>query len=140
MVAVRGLAKRPSAMRLDAVRAHEPRDPVSPHPLALGPQRGMHPGTAVAPAAIGVHAADILDQRFVCSGAGAFWPAAPGIIAAGADPQHRAHHPHGKHLAVVLDEPEHHLCGLEKMPTAFFKMSRSICARSSSLRKRRISS
>ena len=140
MVAVRGLAKRPSAMRLDAVRAHEPRHPVSPHPLALGSQRGMHPGTAVATAAIGVHAADILDQRPVCPGTGTFWPAAPSVVAAGTDGQHRTHCPHGKHLAVVLDEPEHHLGGLEKMPTAFFKMSRSICARSSSLRRRRISS
>ena len=69
----------------------------------------------------------------------AFRPAPPRVVAAGADLQHRAHHPHQEHRPVVLDEPEPHLGGPEKMAMAFFKMSRSICARSSSFCRRRIS-
>jgi hypothetical protein len=41
----------------------------------------------------------------------------------GADLEHRTHHANGKDLAVVLDEPEAHFGGPEKMPTAFFKLN-----------------
>ena len=99
----------------------------------------MHAWAAVTAPAAGVHAADVLGQLFVRPGAGAPGLAAPGMIAAGADMQHRTHGPHGEHLAVALMKRNLNLGGIEKMPTALFGMPRSVCARSGSFCKRRIS-
>ena len=131
--------KPPPAPGPDAVSPHQVGDPVSSHPAALSLQRGMHAGAAIAVPAVGMDAADGVDQRPVARGqAGAFWPTSPRVVAAGADLQHRAHHPHDKHRPVVFDELEPHLGGPEKMLMAFFKMSRSIRVRSSSFCRRRI--
>src|SRR3954464_7216662 len=57
-------------------RPHQAGDPVTPHPAALGPERGMHAGAAIAAPAVGMDAADGVDQRRpVAAGTGAFGPA-----------------------------------------------------------------
>jgi hypothetical protein len=104
------------------VPPHQAGDPVSPHPAALGLQRRMHAGAAVAAPAVGMDAADRVDQHPVAAGTGAFRPAPPRVVAAGTDLQHRAHHPHHEHRPVILDEPEPHLGGPEKMAMAFFNL------------------
>lgn len=99
----------------------------------------MHARAAIAAPAVGMDAADSVDRGLVALSAGAFGPAPPCVVAAGTDLQHRAHHPHHEERPVVRDDAEPHLGGPEKMAMAFSKMSRSICARSSSFRRRRIS-
>ena len=139
MVAVGRGPEPPPAPSAEAVPPHQARNPVSPHPAPLGAQDSMHARVAIAAPAVGVDTADGVDQRPVAAGTGAFGPAPPCVVAAGTDLQHRTHHPHQERGPVILDEAEPHLGGPEKMPMAFFKMSRSICARSSSFCRRRIS-
>jgi len=105
--------------RLDAMTVHQAGNPVAPHPLALGMQGGMHAGTAGAVATGGMNTTDVIKQSPVGRGAGAFRASPPRVVAAAADRQHRAHHPHEEHLSVVLDETELHLGGPAKIPTAF---------------------
>ena len=119
MAAVRGLARRPPPARLNAVLVHEPRHPVYSTRLpqrqtlrvSAGSQRGMNARAAVTALAVSMNTADFLRQRLVRLGAGAIRSVAPGVVAAGADPQHRSHDPHEENLADVLDETEPHLGG-----------------------------
>lgn len=106
---------------------------------APGAERGMHARTAVAAAAGLVDAADLAEQLAVGGGPAALRPPTPGVVAGRGDLQHLAQDPDGKGLAVFVNEVEPHFACPEKMPMAFFKMSRSICTRSSSRRRRRIS-
>jgi hypothetical protein len=132
MFAVRRHPEPPFGTRPDAVAAHQAGHPVSAYPLTLGLQGRMDPRAAIAAPAVGMDAADVLEQRPVGLRADAFGPVPPRIVSTGAHLQNRTHHPHVEHFALVLDETEPHLGGPEKMPMAFFRMSRSICAHSSS--------
>jgi len=64
--------------------------------------------------------ADVGGEAAVGNGAGAVRPAAPCVVAAGADLQHSAQNPDRKGRPMVLDEAEPHRGGTEKMPMAFF--------------------
>ena len=119
MIAVGRATKAPLMTRLDAMTVHQAANPAAPHPLVLGMQGGMHAGTAVAVATGGMDTTDVIKQSPVGRGTGAFRASPPRVVAAAADRQHRAHHPHEEHLSVVFDETELHLRGPEKIPTAF---------------------
>src|SRR5689334_16034094 len=99
----------------------------------------MYARATVAAATIRMNPTNFSQQLTIGQVPPALWPFPPCVIAAGTDFEYGAHHPNIKDITVALDEPEPHFGGPEKMPTTFFKMSRSICARSSSFRRRRIS-
>jgi hypothetical protein len=77
MVAVGRGPEPPPAPGPDAMPPHQAGDPVTPHPAALGLERGMHPGAAIAAPAVGMDAADGVDQHPVAAGTGAFGTATP---------------------------------------------------------------
>src|SRR5438067_2126485 len=139
VVAVGRLSESPLLTSLDAISVHQACDPVASHPLALATESRMHTRAAVAAAAVRMDAAHLGQQLAISRGAAALRPLPPRVVAAGADFEHGAHHPNEKDAAVVLDEPEPHFGGPEKMPMVFFRISRSIWARSSSFCRRRIS-
>ena len=124
---------------LDTVTAHQAGDTVDAHPSPLGTQGGMNARTAVDCTVVGVNTADLGGKAAIGDIPGAVRTVPPCIVAAVTDLQHGAHRPHRECRSMVFDEAEPHLGGPEKMPTAFFKMSRSVWARSRSRRRRRIS-
>ena len=86
---------------------------------------------------------DLLDDGFepgIFSLVLAHFPLAPGIIAADRNLQSLAQQRDGVLLAVLGNELELHTWPREKMPIAFFSMSRSCRSRSFSRFKWRISS
>ena len=126
MVAVGG-AWRPAFMSaLNAVMAHQPGDPMDADPSPFGTQGGMHTWTAVDRAGFGMDPANVTRQAAVGHMACTLRTVPPRLVAAGAHLQHSAQGPHRVGVSMVLDEAESHLGGTEKMPMAFFKMSRSI--------------
>src|SRR5215203_1726190 len=123
----------------DAMAAHETLDAPATDPMTLGLQRGMHPWTAIATEMIAMDPADPLKEMSVGYRPGALRPGAPGIIAAGRNPEHAAHEAHRIGAGMLLDQAEPHFGTSAKMPMAFFSTSRSIRVRSSSRRSRAIS-
>src|SRR4051812_32706979 len=69
--------------------------------------------------------ADACQQYLVLAISAALPALAPGVVAARANPQHRAHPSNLELVRMFLDELVSHRFGLLKNPAAFFKMSRS---------------
>lgn len=125
--------------RADAVPAHQPLDAATAAPMTFRPQGGMHPGRSVSPLMTRLETTHVAKQRQVRRGPRARWPTAPVVIAAARHAEHAAHDVHRPSGRMLLDESELHRGISAKMPTAFFRMSRSIRARSNSRRNRTIS-
>src|SRR4051794_4232081 len=87
---------------------------------------GMHTRAAVATSAIAMHATDFIKQLAIGGRSHAFRSVPPRVVAAGTDVQHFAHHTNWERRSLVMDKAKSHFGGPEKMPMAFFKMSRSI--------------
>src|SRR5258708_2153806 len=83
---------------------------------------------------------DLLGQFAIFPLPGALRAFSPGVEAPCRHPQHAAHNPHFKVLAVVLDKEKTFFYGREKMASAFFNISRSWRKISFSRCKRRSSS
>jgi hypothetical protein len=111
---------------LDAVMAHQAGDTVDADPSPLRTLGSMHARTAVDRPVICVDTANVSGKVAIGDIPGTVRTVPPRIVAAAADLQHGAHRSHWECLPMVFDEAEPHLGGPEKMPTAFFKMSRSI--------------
>src|SRR5829696_3863199 len=140
MVAVRGHGPEAARGRgPDPVLVHEALDPTPADAPALSPQRGMHSRRAVAAPVLSMQASHIGQQVESGSGSRALGPAPPGVVAGSRDAEHLAYDAHRPLLLVIVDESEPHRGVSEKMPMAFFKMSRSARARSSSRRSRAFS-
>src|SRR3954451_11622929 len=133
------MATGPSA-RCQTHAAHQPCDPLAADPAAPSTEFGMHARAAVPAATDLVSGPDLSGKDAVVRGPRALGPARPGVVAAPAHAQHLTHDLDGKVGDVVLDEHVAHLRSVAwpKMSAARFKMSRSIRARSSSLRSRAI--
>jgi hypothetical protein len=81
----------------------------------------MHTRAAVAAAAVRMDAAHLGQQLAISCGAAALRPLPPRVVAAGADLEHGTHHPNEEDVAVVIDEPEPHFGGPEKMLIVFLE-------------------
>lgn len=98
----------------------------------------MHMRAAIAAMVATMNAPDLCQKLSVGGGPLAFRPPTPRTATAGGHPEHRTHELGRDLVPVILDEAESHLGHSEKMPMAFFRMSRFCRARSSSRRSRAI--
>jgi hypothetical protein len=126
VAAIRGPTEPPLLAGTNAMVVHQPRHPIAPDLSSLSAERSMHSRAAVATSAIAIHATDFLDQLAIGGRSHAFRSPSPRVVAAGTDVQHFAHHTHWERRSLVMDKAKSHFGGPEKMPMAFFKMSRSI--------------
>jgi hypothetical protein len=140
MTAVGGRWPKPPAGKCpDAVGVHQPLDPPPAAAIPFSAKRCMHPGAAVASAMPGMEAPHLHQQVPVGGCSRTLRAITPGIVAAWRHLEHAAHGTHRPNAAVLVDEGEPHFGVSEKMPMAFFKMSRSMRVRSSSRFSRAIS-
>ncbi len=86
----------------------------------------MHTRAAVATFAVAMHTTYLRNKGAVGGLASAFRSLSPHVVAARADIQHLAHYPYWERGSLIMDKAESHFGRPEKMPMAFFKMSRSI--------------
>lgn len=122
------------------LRPHEARDALASTADTVEAQDRVEARTAIHPASGDKGRLDLRGQRRVGLRMGAWGAATPGILAADGDRQRLTHDPHRERAAVAGDERILHGWPREKMPSAFFKISRSCVSRSSARFKRRFSS
>ena len=91
---------------------------------------------AVAAMMMGMQAAEIGQELLVGNRPGTVGTITPCVVARGRHAEHAADGADRPVLRMLGDEAELHLGVSEKMPMAFFKMSRSVRTRSSSRRSR----
>jgi hypothetical protein len=123
----------------DAMRPHQPRHPVPPTALAPRPQLPAHPRRAIRLPAPPVRCTDLHQQPPVGPLPPALRPPQPGIVPAPRHQeafapqtpfQHPAHHRQRELPPMILHEfVSSRRSPVEKIPTAFFRMSRSILSR-----------
>jgi site-specific DNA recombinase len=140
MVGIRGAAELPFRLGSDAVLPHEFGHGVDAAAPATGLQLLVDTGAAVALFELVMDGLDLRLQDLppLLSGTGRTF--APGVETAGGDLQDLAHQSHRPLAAMFVDEAVSHCDSLTKKAVAFFKMSRSICSRLFSARRRRSSS
>ncbi len=140
MTTVGGTRPEPASRQCaDTMATHQSFDATTAASMTLRPQGGMHPRRSVSPLMPRLESAHLGKQCQVRHRPCAWRPDAPVVIAAARHTEHAAHDIHRPGGRMLLDKSELHRGISAKMPTAFFKMSRSIRARSSSLRSRAIS-
>jgi hypothetical protein len=126
VAAVRGPTEPPLLAGTNAMVVHQPRHPIASDLPSLRAECGMHTRAAVATSAIAMHATDFIKQLAIGGRSHAFRSVPPRVVAAGTDVQHFAHHTNWERRSLIMDKAKSHFGGPEKMPMAFFKMSRSI--------------
>lgn len=119
---------------------HQTSDALAPTADPLCLQFGMHPWTAIDPS-VGLESGlDSFGQVGIFSTMSAGHPLAPGVVPTHRHLQHSAHRRNGILMPMLCNELVAHCGPREKMPSAFFKISRSCLTISSSRLRRRISS
>src|SRR5271170_9067 len=143
MVAVGGAyAKTPLAARPDAVLPHRPLDPALAHANPARLQLPPHARPSIGPARLGVHRANLDQQRRLAQMAAREHLLSPRMVLAisrRAHAQNPALHAHRPKQLVLLDPGVLHRCTCAKYAVAFPRISRSIVTRASSARKRMFS-
>jgi hypothetical protein len=111
---------------LHGMLTHQPLNPAATCALALLAQCGVHARAAIGLSTVAVHLANPVNQSFILLRALAGRAIAPGVVAAGADPEKAAKHSHRDGFLLPLDEGEAFAFRAEVNAIAFFKTSCSI--------------
>ncbi|HPC83848.1 MAG TPA: hypothetical protein PLR87_10875 [Thermoanaerobaculaceae bacterium] len=135
-----GLPEPARLLRPQPVLPHQPRHSRLPAPDALSSQLPLHPCSAVCLTAGSKHRPALHAQPPVLSLPHRDRPLPPPVVPTGRDIQGRAHDADRVHLAVLLDEHELHQSSSKTIPSAFFRMSRSMVTRRTCRCSRRTSS
>ena len=123
-----------------AVVTHQARHPVSAAAKATPAQLVVDPRAPIPATALAMNRPDLEQQTAILSATPALRTMVPGVVTTGRDLQDSTHHVQRKLPSVPANECEPHRWRSETMPSAFFRMSRSIVTRSRSRRRRHISS
>src|SRR5262245_42200975 len=126
MIRVRGAAKSSPSMAAEAVVAHQPRHALAAHALPPLTQLGMHPRTAVAPAALHVNRLNCDPELLILLGPPREGSRLPRVEPRARYLQRAAQHPHRELGLLRGDESKPHGFSFAKKAVAFFRMSRSI--------------
>ena len=130
MSTIRGRLEPSPALGLQAISSHQAGDPVPTDEVAPAPEGPVNAGAAVTAPTIPMDLGNLPGQRPVGLARCALGPVKPTVIAAAGDLEYAALNRHRPVGLMVPDEAVPHFGSLEKMATAFFKISRSIRSRS----------
>lgn len=103
--------------------AHQPLDPTLPDRLALAAQHSVHAWAAVCFAAVTMNLANPCNQACILLRACTERSCAPGVLAAGTDPEQTTQPPHRVVPLLGFDEGEALALRSEENAIAFFKRS-----------------
>ena len=130
MPGVRGRLESALGLGLQAISSHQAGHPVPAGGFAAALELPIDPGAAIGAATVPVDLGNLLGQQPVGSARRALGATKPTVKAASRNLERPAQNRHRVLSLMIPDEAIPHFGSLEKMATAFFKMSRSIRSRS----------
>jgi hypothetical protein len=129
-----------SALCLDAIDPHEPRDTILAAAFTLFAEILADSATTIASVAFGLGFPDERDKSLILDGSRRVELSEPGVKSASMHPKNPAYRWYFEHGPMILDERVPYLDAFAKYAAVFFRMSRSSLVRLSSTLSRDTSS